>query len=78
VTFWCGSGDPYLSLTDPDPTPIFSDFKDAKKKISYFFLKTYPPAHNLWIRIREAQKHWAKGKEFLPWIKTGKKKNPEH
>ncbi len=30
----------------PDPTPFFSDFKDAKKLIfSYFFLKiTYPQA----------------------------------
>jgi hypothetical protein len=45
VTFWRGSGsaDPYfLGLTDPDPTPFFSDFKDAKKKeISYFFLINY-------------------------------------
>ncbi len=34
-----GSPDPYLWLMDPDPTPdptpFFSDFKDAKKK--YFF-----------------------------------------
>ncbi len=30
-----------------DPTPFFSDFKDAKKKNSYFFLKTYPQAHYL-------------------------------
>ena len=43
VTFWCESGsrstDPYLWLLDPDPTPdptpFFSDFKDAKK--NYFF-----------------------------------------
>jgi hypothetical protein len=28
----------------PDPTPFFSDFKDAKKK-KYFFLITYPQAH---------------------------------
>ncbi len=33
----------------PDPTPFFSDFKDAKKekKIPYFFLMTYPQAHYL-------------------------------
>ncbi len=35
VTFWCGSGSrfagPYLWLTDPDQTPFFSDFMDAKK-----------------------------------------------
>jgi hypothetical protein len=38
LTFLCGSGspDPHLSLIDPDPTPFFSDFKDAKK-ITYFF-----------------------------------------
>jgi hypothetical protein len=52
MTFWCGSGsaDPYLCLTDPDPTPVttpgpipfFSDFKDAKKiNISHIF------SHNL-------------------------------
>ncbi len=28
--WWFGSADPYLCLTDPDPTPFFSDFKDAK------------------------------------------------
>jgi hypothetical protein len=46
VTFWCGSGpvDPYLLLMDPDPTPdptpFFSDFKDAKKYFfSYFLLE---------------------------------------
>jgi hypothetical protein len=36
---------------DPDPTPdltlIFSDFKDATKKLSYFFLITYPQARYL-------------------------------
>jgi hypothetical protein len=39
VTFWCGSGSPdqYLLLMDPDPTPFFSDFKDAKI-IFYIFL----------------------------------------
>ncbi len=50
VTFWCGSGSayPYLWLTDPDPTPFFSDFKDAKKEKKYiFFLITYPEAHYL-------------------------------
>jgi hypothetical protein len=30
--------DPYLWLTDPDPTPFFSDFKEAKKK---FFLHIF-------------------------------------
>jgi hypothetical protein len=44
--------DPYLLLMDsdpnPDPTPFFSDFKDAKKNFSsYFFLRTYPQAHYL-------------------------------
>jgi hypothetical protein len=36
VTFWCGSGyaDPYLLLTDP--TPFFSDLKDAKKILLIF------------------------------------------
>jgi hypothetical protein len=37
---WCGSGsvDPYLWLTDPDPTPIFGDIKDAKEKnVSHIF-----------------------------------------
>jgi hypothetical protein len=39
---WHFGADPYLWLTDPgptpDPTPFFSDFKDAKKLIfSYFF-----------------------------------------
>ncbi len=28
---------PDLWLTDPDPTPFFSDFKDAKQKISHIF-----------------------------------------
>ncbi len=41
VTFCCGSGspDPYLCLmdADPDPTPFFSDFKDAKN-IFFFFM----------------------------------------
>ncbi len=46
--FWCGSesgpADPYLLLTDPDPTPdrtyFFSDFKMLKKflYISFFNL----------------------------------------
>ncbi len=26
-----GSADPYLLLMDPDPTPFFSDLKDANK-----------------------------------------------
>jgi hypothetical protein len=32
---------------DPDLTPVFSDFKDAKKKKSNFFLLIYPQAHYL-------------------------------
>ena len=28
---WHFDADPYLWLMDPDPTPFFSDFKDAKK-----------------------------------------------
>jgi hypothetical protein len=45
--------DPPLGLIDPDPntdpTPFFSDFKDAKTNnfFSYFFLITYPHAHCL-------------------------------
>ncbi len=41
MTFWCGSGstDPYLWLMDPDPTPFFIDFKDAKK---IFFSYNWP------------------------------------
>jgi hypothetical protein len=31
----------------PDPAPFFIDFKDAKKKISYFFLITCSQAHHL-------------------------------
>jgi hypothetical protein len=50
LKFWCGSGspDPYLWLMDPDPTPSFNEFKDLKKKISCFFLITYPqvPVHH--------------------------------
>ncbi len=34
VTFWCGSD---FWLMDPDPTPFFSDFKDAKKFIFFKF-----------------------------------------
>jgi hypothetical protein len=36
-------------LTDPYPTPFFSDFKDAKKLFFslYFSLITYPQAHYL-------------------------------
>ncbi len=30
-----------------DPTPFFTDFKDAKKKISYFFHTTCLQAHYL-------------------------------
>jgi hypothetical protein len=30
---------------DPDPTPLFSDFKDAKKNFSYFFLVTFLQTH---------------------------------
>ncbi len=47
VTFWRGSGspDPYLWLMDPNPTPFFSDFKDAKKIFLYFFLETFRHAH---------------------------------
>jgi hypothetical protein len=47
LTFLCGSGspDPHLSLIDPDPTPFFSDFKDAKKifffHTVFFFLTTH-------------------------------------
>ncbi len=52
---WCGYGsaDPYLWLTEPDltsdPTPLFSDFKDAKKLffLCNFFLITYPQAYYL-------------------------------
>ncbi len=65
VIFWYGSGstDPYLWLTDPDPTPapdpvlFVSGFQDTNKK--YLFL---PPnsrsvsgsgrSKKLWIRIR--------------------------
>ncbi len=39
---WCGSGSVHLTKMDPDPdpTPFFSDFKDAKNYFfSYFFLK---------------------------------------
>ncbi len=45
-TFLCGSGsaDPYLRLMDPDPTPdptpFFSDLKEAKKKFPHFFVLT--------------------------------------
>ncbi len=39
-------GDPSHFGADPDPTPSFSDLKEAKKK-SYFFLQTYPQAHYL-------------------------------
>ncbi len=45
--FWCGSGSagPYLSLTNPDPTPdltpFFSDFKE-KHFSSYFFSYNLP------------------------------------
>ncbi len=47
VTFWCGSGDPYLWLMDP--ASFFRDFNDAKKDyfFPYFFLITYPQAHYL-------------------------------
>jgi hypothetical protein len=33
----------------PDPTPLFRDFKDAKKTFfpPYYFLLTYPQAHFL-------------------------------
>ncbi len=45
--------DPHLSLNDPDPTldptPFFSVFKNGEIffSFSYFFLITYPQAHNL-------------------------------
>ncbi len=41
--------DPALDpLPTPDPTPFFSDFKDAKINFfSYLFLITYPQAHYL-------------------------------
>ncbi len=41
--------DPLLMDSDPnpDPTPFFGDFKDAKKKFPYFFLRTYPQSHYL-------------------------------
>jgi hypothetical protein len=51
VTFWCGSAPlDYPSNgsgSNSDPTPLFRDLKDAKKKIisPYFFLITYPKAH---------------------------------
>jgi hypothetical protein len=43
VTFWCGSSDPYLWLTDPDPAldpTFFIDFKDPKKCHSFFLYLT--------------------------------------
>ncbi len=37
-----------IGFGTPDPTPLFSDFKDAKKKFfSYYFLITYQLAHYL-------------------------------
>ncbi len=40
--------DPYLGLTDPDltpdPTPFFSDFKDAKKMCFFIFFSYTLPA----------------------------------
>ncbi len=43
--------DLHLLLMDPDPTqdptPLFSDFKDAKKICSHFFPITYPQAQYL-------------------------------
>jgi hypothetical protein len=54
VTVWCGSGsvDPYLGLMDPDPTPdptpVFSDIKDAKNIVFIFFSHNLPvPAGTL-------------------------------
>ncbi len=39
--------DPLHFGADPDPTPFFSEIKDAKNCFSYFFLITYPQAHYL-------------------------------
>jgi hypothetical protein len=37
---------------DPDPTPFFIDFKDAKKNLSSFFcLLTSPQAHYLQSKL---------------------------
>ncbi len=49
---WHFDADPHRWLMDPDPspdpTPFFSNFKDAKNYfLSYFFLITYPQAHYL-------------------------------
>jgi hypothetical protein len=66
VTFCCGSGsvDPYLWLTDPDPTPdptpFFSNFQDAKKKKNYFiFVVKFYFASIISVR---ATSSWEKGK----------------
>jgi hypothetical protein len=46
MTFWYGSrsGDPYLSLTDPDPAILVSDLQDDNKNFffpKFFFLFTF-------------------------------------
>ncbi len=47
ILVWIWIRRPYVWLTDPNPTPFFSDFKDAKQYsiFSYFFLITDPKSH---------------------------------
>ncbi len=35
---WNFDADPYLWLLDPDPTPFYSDFREARKIFYIFFL----------------------------------------
>jgi hypothetical protein len=42
---------------DPDPTPVFSSLKDAKKKLFLFQSAQHLTKARIRIRIREAQKH---------------------
>ncbi len=49
---------------EPDPTPFFSEFKDAKNYIfAYIFLVTYPQTH-----YRYLQFFMIKGKDPDPYL----------
>ncbi len=43
--------DPYLCLMDPDPTPLFSDFKDAKKSFSFHVFFNSPAGTSLVLKM---------------------------
>jgi hypothetical protein len=68
----------FLKIPALNPTPLFRDFKDAKKLIfsSYFFLITYPQARTLSsvLKIKVFAKNFVLKPLYFPYyFRKGKK-----